>query len=483
MAHIKTSIIALAIIWLCSCKHHIEIAGLEESNYPDDVGRIMLTRCAVSGCHNNSSYTAAANLNLTTWNDLYKGANSGSVVIPFRSDFSTLCFFTNTDTSLGIALQPTMPVNQQPLSKADYLVLKNWIDAGGQDKAGRLMYEDNATRKKLYVINRMCDIVTVFDAASFLQMRYVDVGFSGNKEFPYSIKIAPDRKAWYVSFFVQADGVQRFDGFADKQVGKLELGTGSWHSFEITPDSKRGYFADNSEQGRLACADLENLQLLNSFTFDGELRYPSGIALTHNKLYIGCNSGNYIHIVNLIDTGHPTLIRQPVDGSNIIIKESSANPSEILCNVATARCYLACTGTSQIKVLDMNTDKVISTIQLSSPPSMMAKAGNMLLVSCPDDSISFSTTRGSVIAIDLTTNTVKQKINSGYQPYGIAIDEANNMAYIANANIGEHGPASHHTSKCGGKNGNVTMLDLNTLQIVQGKKREVAVFPCSMAIN
>src|SRR5690349_16386773 len=111
MARLKIKYLLLFIITCgIACKHHYEFPGLDESNFPKEVGVILLGKCAVSGCHNDLSYSAAANLNLTSWDKMFEGASSGSVTIPFRADFSPLCYFTNTDSSSGIALEPTMPI-------------------------------------------------------------------------------------------------------------------------------------------------------------------------------------------------------------------------------------------------------------------------------------------------------------------------------------------------------------------------------------
>jgi hypothetical protein len=38
------------------------------------------------------------------------------------------------------------------------------------------MWSDNPNRKKYYVLNQGCDVVTVFDAETQLPMRYITVG-------------------------------------------------------------------------------------------------------------------------------------------------------------------------------------------------------------------------------------------------------------------------------------------------------------------
>ncbi|MFM7729348.1 MAG: hypothetical protein ACKO7B_21800, partial [Flavobacteriales bacterium] len=52
------------------------------------------------------------------------------------------------------------------------------------------------------------------------------------------------------------------------------------------------------------------------------------------------------------------------------------------------------------------------------------------------------------------------------QPHGIAVDDDHELVYVANLNIDSNGPAPHHVSDCGGRNGYVTCINQQTLQLV-----------------
>jgi YVTN family beta-propeller protein len=469
------------LIMLCiSCRHDNGISNLSVSNYPKDVATIILTKCAISGCHNDLSYNGADGLNLTTWDNLFKGAGTGSVVIPFWPDFSSLCFFTNMDTALGIALQPTMPYNSSPLSKGEYETLRNWIAAGAPNVAGQVKFADKPDRKKFYVTNRLCNVVTVVDAASMLQMRYADVG-QGMAKYPYCIKVSPDKKNWYVGFYTQAAFVEKFNAEDDSPAGLVNLGTGSWTSFAITADSKHGYFVDNNDPGKIVYADLDNNKALTTYIFNYNFKYPTGIALNEQlkKIYVGTSSGNFIYRIDITDPVNPAIKEMPIDVSGVVNYQSQLDPVELLADVGSSRLYVACAASGEIRVVDMQRDSLIGAITLGSSPAFMgiSAAMHQLFVSCPDDEASFPGNRGAVVVIDLQTNTIIKRINTGYQPYGIAVDEAHNRVAVINANVSSGGPASHHVSGCGKKNGNVTFIDLGTLELVPDKKLEVAVFP------
>jgi DNA-binding beta-propeller fold protein YncE len=107
----------------------------------------------------------------------------------------------------------------------------------------------------------------------------------------------------------------------------------------------------------------------------------------------------------------------------------------------------------------------------------------MAYVSCPEDTIAFPGKRGCISVIDLNTNTLIKNIYSGHQPHGIAIDFDKNELIVANRNVSSDGPAPHHSSDCGGRNGYVTFIDLKTLDIVKGRKIEISVDPYFVAIR
>ncbi|MBS1774290.1 MAG: hypothetical protein JST82_15645 [Bacteroidetes bacterium] len=471
----------LPLIAIASCRHE---AYMPAGNYPKDVGNIIINKCATSGCHNDASYTAAGGLNLTTWENLFKGGSGGAAVIPYRPDFSTLCFYTNTDSSLGVTLSPTMPEGGKPLSKEEYLTIANWVAAGAPDAYGKIAFAENPNRKKMYVANRLCDVVTVLDQSSFLQMRYIDIGINSGQEFANSIQVSPNKKNWYVSFSATSTVVQKFDATTDYHASDIILGAGSWLSFVITKDSKYGYFVDNSNPGRIVYADLVSNKVLSTYSFDNKFIYPQGAALNEevNKLYIGASMGNFIYSLNINNPLQPVIQQIPLDGTGSILTNSSIDPVALQIGENNL-CYIACQKTNEIRVMNMSNDKLVSTIKLPDAPQSIAysKLAKKLLVACPNDSMSFPGNRGSIIVIEAGTNIIIKKIKGGYEPYSIAVDDESGMAIVANANLHTGGPAPHHVSKCGGRNGNVSFINLTAMELISNKKSEVATFPYSVS--
>lgn len=488
MVHRKIKYILVICLLTLSCKHEpVNIVDTNNSGYPENIGRIILNKCATSGCHNNASYKGAGGLNLTTWDKLFEGGSIGSAVIPYRPDFSTLCYYTNADTNLGVTLLPTMPVNQSPLSKAEYLLLKKWISSGAPNADGKVKFADNPTRKKIYVTNKLCDEVTVFDAETMLQMRYIKVGNKPVEEFPHKVKVSPDKKYWYVSFFVTSNIIQQFSAVDDKLVGEINIGNGAWASFAITKDSHYGFFVDNSNPGKIAYIDLNSMTLLATYSFNNKLRYPTGIAIneTLKKVYVGNVNGNYIYAIDINNPMKPKMKEVILDNSKNLKYNSILDPTELIVNTHNNQCYIGCTKSGEVRVLDMEADTVSGTITLGSNPAYMSMsaATNKLFITCPDDTHSFPGNRGAVLVVDLSSGTVIKRLDSGYQPYGIAVDDDRQIVTVVNANLNPAGDEPHHASNCIGRNGNVTFINMHTLELIPGIRSEVAVYPFSADVR
>src|SRR6185369_909800 len=86
----KLTALMLTLI-LASCKRDELIVG--ETDYPKDIALIMQKNCISSGCHNGKD--KAGELDLTSWKSMFEGSDAGSVVIPYKPQYSTLCYFVN----------------------------------------------------------------------------------------------------------------------------------------------------------------------------------------------------------------------------------------------------------------------------------------------------------------------------------------------------------------------------------------------------
>jgi YVTN family beta-propeller protein len=452
------------------------------NDYPEEVGKLIFTKCATSGCHTDGSKEAAGGLSLQSFNSLFAGGRAGAVVIPYRSDYSTLFYFTNTFSDLGPAVQPTMPYNKPPLSREEVLLLKNWIDAGAPSRDGYVKFSDNPSRKKYYVTNQGCDVVTVFDQASGLQMRYINVGQTAGNDAPHMIRVSPDKQYWYV-LSLTGEYLEKYRASDDSYAGRAYIGSGYWNAFTISSDSQTAYCTDMSpSNGKVAIVDLSAMTASTQQPFV----YPHGVALkpANDTMYITKQVGNTLYKVPVSDFSGLSQINLYTGAAPSV----NLNPHEVAFSPDGSKYFVTCQGSSEVRVFQSGTDKLIDSIPVGASPTEMAFSTSRpyLFVSCTEDTLNFPGKRGSVAVINYVTNTRLGYIYTGWQPHGIAVDDDKKLVIVANRNYATDGPSPHHASACGGRNGYVSFININTLTVVSApnststKKIEVSVDPYSV---
>ena len=479
----------VAILFFASCRYDVYEAPVV-TNYPDDVDAIITGKCATAGCHNDVSSVGAAGLDLSTWEACYRGTNNGAIVIPRRSDFSTMLYFTNTDSTKGLVVQPTMPINGTPLSAAEYQTLKAWIDAGGKSKNGEEMFSTDANRKKYYVTNQGCDVVSVFDAKKEVVMAMVDVGQNAGAtppESPHNIKVTPDGDYW-VTVYLNSDVVQLYSTVSDQLVKTIPIGNGiagGWNTISISKNSKFGYAVDYNG-GRVAIVDFDNnsSQTIGPFPSTGATINLHGSALnaTDDTLYVTYQESSKLVKIPLSDpSNYEDVNLNPIgpDFSSVSLK-----PHEIIFAPDYSKYFVTCQDVNQVRVFDAATDQLIKVIPVGVYPLefAMSAENNLLFVTNMEDITFLPDVKGSVSVIDIVSLQEIKKVKVGWQPHGIAVDKANNCVIVANRNF-TGGPAPHHASACAGKNGSLSKIDMVTLEKDNPFKPEVSVDPYSVAIK
>jgi len=462
---------------------------LENTGYPNAVGKIIESRCAVAGCHNTQSAGATSGLDLTNWSTLFAGDRTGNAsVIPYAPAFSTVFLFTNTYADLGTnTIRPTMPINASPLTHEEEVVLQSWIAQGAPNRAGQVKFADNPNRKKFYVVNQGCDVVTVFDQATLLPMRYIPIGVNPNQDSPHEIKVSPDGQYWYVCY-LGYPYLQKYRTSDDSYAGEAYLGNDSYNTFTITSDSKTAFLVGYN-QGKLDEVDLNTMTSLDTLNIGQAYMHTVLLNPSNKALYITVSFGNYILKMFPSIDSLSTYQTVEVDGSHTPSATTAhrMDPHDLIFSPDGSKYFVSCQTSNEVVVMDANTDALIKRIALppfSKPQDLSVSAStNLLFVTCTEDTISFPGMRGSVFPIDMGSNQLLPPINVGYQPHGLAVDEDNGLVYVANRNVNPNGPAPHHTTVCGGRNGYVTFIDLKTRQLLPGKKVEVASDPYSVAIR
>ncbi len=476
----QISLILFLWVFINSCTYDKAEPSYEGLGYPQEIGKIIVNKCATSGCHNDKNKEAAGGLSLETWNKLFEGSRGGAVAIPYRPDFSTLIYYTNSYNEFGaIQLTPKMPVGGQPLSKEEMQLLYNWVLQGAPDADGHVKFSDNPNRKKFYAANQGCDVVTVFDAETKLVMRYASVGASPSTEAPHMIRVAPNNQFWCVSYLA-GSYFQKFSAIDNSLIGQVNLGFGSWNTFAITKDSKTAYAIDWNSNGKVATIDLVNM----TATIVGGFIFPHGSALnaTDDTLYVTSQMSNYIFKIPVNDFGNMEQVSlnsfPPTNGSSL-------DPHEVAFSPDGSKYFVTCQKSHEVRVMKTANDSLLAIIPVGEYPQEMSVSSTMpyLFVSCMEDTTSNPLQRGSIAIINYQTHAFIKSVYAGYQSHGVAVDDVNKRVYITNRNINSNGPAPHHSSVCGGRNGYVTAIDMNTLQLIPGYKAEVSVDPYGLGIT
>lgn len=475
-----------------ACRHDDPVIDLPGSGFPKDVGHIILTKCATSGCHNEQSKDAAAGLSLATWEAMMKGDRNGAVTIPYAHDFSTTFLFSNTYSDMGATVAPSMPYNLPPLSREEVTTLRDWIDRGAPNAQGFVKFSDNPNRQKYYLTNQGCDVVTVFDAATKLPMRYINVGHMAQIESPHCVRVSPDGQYWYVSF-IASDVIQKYRTSDDSYVGECNISLGSWNTFAISDDSHYAFVVDWISSGKIAYVDLNTMSLVQMYQGSNLFEYPHGSFIHGTNLYVTAQNGNFIY---KIDVSSPTF--PSVD--KICLQDTSAghlhssfntnpfglNPHEIMFSPDGSKYFVTCQHSNEVRVMETSTDRCLDSIPVGSYPVEMSVSTNSstpyLFVTCMEDTVTFPVPgkRGTVAVINYNTNTLITSINTGMQPHGVVVDDDRGIVLVSNRNISSTGPAPHHSTSCGGRNGYMAAIRINTLTLDPEFRQEVSVDPYSL---
>jgi YVTN family beta-propeller protein len=494
----------IMLLGLASCTHKAADSQVNvtanDGNFPPAIAAIMITKCAIAGCHNQASYGNADSLLLDTWDHLFNGGSSGAEVVAYNAQYSPLMYFVNTDSTLGTIVAPAMPYSTPnrplaPLTKTEYLALYNWIQSGAPDKNGNVPFASNAdTRQKLYLTQQGCDLLSVIDAEKHVVMRYIPIGMNPTAiESPHCVRVSDDGMYAYVSFLA-GDYVQKIDTRIDTVVSSAFLGStaigGSWNVVHISPANTEVITSDWVANGLLVDINANNMQVNPARTYNaasGGLVWPHGIEANatfdtffltsqySNLVYkLAPSDFNYFHKISL--DGNPPSTYSNSTGT-------TPNPHEILMVPDYSKFFTTCQGTNTVNVIDAHNDNIIATIPVGTLPQELAVSHTKpyMFVTCQEDgATTYPHAKGSVYVINYNTfQVVKILYGDFYQPHGITVDDINGTVMIASTNANPNGPAPHHVTTCGGRDGWYTFYDLNTLQPLNNRRYEVTVQPYS----
>ncbi len=464
-----------------------------ETMYPADIAPIITQKCANSGCHDGR--VNPSSLALNTWENTMKGASYGAVIIPYRPNLSYFFLHSNTYTSLGNALTPIMPPAyfSPPIDSANMAKIKEWIANGAPDKNGKILFADNPDRSKLYVVNSGCDLVTIIDAETNLQMRYIGVGSKRHLGFkegsgigpiqsPHYLNVSPDRKYWYVTL-IQGNAIEKYNAEVDTFVARLEIPTfGQIAHISITPDGTKG-IASNYDAGNPAIAVLDLVNMTTTKIISGIGGRPHGLVFyDNNTAYVAGYISNIVYKIDLV-TGD---IIENIFTDNPSLGKTNTNPYDLMFNQDKTKLYVSCANTNEMIEINPITDAVTRRVDVGKKPLLfdIDFQTNTLLVASQQETNSSFSLKGCVSVVDLNTFTLTKKIfNLGNMPRVVRINPQKRIAYVCSENVDGIDPP-HHASDCAGSNGYVRIIDLNIMdRDPNAFKNELSIQPIGMVLR
>lgn len=475
--------LSYCILFICffiavyACKHKPShaLAVDEYGNFPTEVGKIIVNKCATAGCHNTASYMNSSGLLLDTWDHLFNGGNSGAVVVPYSIDYSSLLYFICPDSALGTIAEPRMPLNATPLTKEEYITIRDWIANGAPDKSGNIPFAGNAdTRQKVYAIHQGCDEVAVIDVERSVVMRYVQIGIKPYPESATHIRIDKEGCYAYISMWYD-QRVYKIDTRTDKVVGVIELGDSFWNVLHLSNDGKKIVVTngDNFDLMQINIATSQTQKLTHN-----DFINPHGVAsnASFDTFYVSSMYGNTLYKFTLGHNKKISLDKLPLTTTS----GTTPDPYDVMMAPDYSKYFVSCAKSNDIRVFDTKTDSTSKIIPVGAAPQAMAVSESQpyIFVACMEDNTVGAGFRGSVYVINYNTLEIVKKIQGKFfQPHSITIDEKNNTFYIFSRNQNFDGPAPHHQGPCSGRNGFYSIYNLNTLEPVNNKRYEVLVDP------
>jgi len=496
----------ITLIVAGSCVHKSQLVVTPDGNFPPDVAKIFLNKCAISGCHNQASYKNASNFLMDTWDHLFNGSQNGAMVVPYSTAYSPLLYRVNTDSSLGFVQPPTMPYStpsrkMSALTKTEYMTLYNWIQAGAPDKYGNIPFADNAaSRQKIYLAHQGADIVAVIDGQRKVIMRYINVGLNpASLEAAHDIECSCDGMSAYLCFY-SGNYAQKLDCTRDTVTASLDLNTASGMPGGNSAGS--GWSVLNTSLGVDTEIVITNysgawmgLMRVNTQTMTAspsdffphgsspDVNYPHGVEqnATSDTFYITNQLGNSIWIYAPYTKPHAYNNLISIDGNTATNDKSSLDPHQIQMIPDFSKYFVSCQASNEVRVMDRLTNKLITTIPVGKYPQEMDLSESMhyLFVACMLDSNANTLPgcKGSVYVINYDTYQVVGVINGYfYQPHDVLVDEQDGYIYVCSTN----GSGTGHHLIPGGAPGWYSVFNLSNLAPADNNQYQALILPYAL---
>jgi len=453
--------------------------------FSDHIQPIFTSGCAVTGCHavpidsltfNAFAAPAASSMSLSRWEDIFRGGEHGSVVVPYRGNKSHLVYHLNTDTLLAPVSEPHMPLPGLNLPSDQLTTLIRWIDQGAPNDYGAIAFA-TFPEGEVLATNQAEDVVAIIDIRTGLVARYVQAGLPRvtaglAPQAPHNITVDPAHGLYYVNL-VSVGKVLKYRMSDNALLGELS-GILSPTQVALTTTGDTGFVAQfNSQAHAIRMFDARTMELFPQTFSHPQLNKPHGVELTPDgkQLYI---TGNLSDNVIVLDLASGAMDPIWLDPANPAVG-TTFQPYQTAMTRDNKYAYVSCQLTNEVRVIDRDSMKVVKSIPVGTFP--------LILAVTPDDRFVYVANRnsGSVSVIRTSDNTVATTITGvGPQPHGVAIDAMGRYAYVTCENLSGGGPPPHHPTSGSKAPGYVVVIEIATNTVV--KRIEVANFASGVAV-
>ena len=100
-------------------------------SFANDVRPILVASCAITACHGSAPIQSGLNMGTATWAQIRAASGSigGAVVVPGNASSSNLYLKTTSNPPFNAR----MPFGGAPLSSAQQIAIRDWINQGALD--------------------------------------------------------------------------------------------------------------------------------------------------------------------------------------------------------------------------------------------------------------------------------------------------------------------------------------------------------------
>lgn len=409
-----------------------------------EIKPILDRSCSGSSCHGGVTQGFAGGLDLTSYEGIFRGSRYGTVVTPGSAFMSHLVQSVNqTDTMISPISSVRMPAGRDLLSNAEIQTIVRWIDNGSRNDDGSLPFPEPRPLGRVFFTSQSVDLVGVLDLSTSLIMRYVSVGnplpFSTAPQSPHNVQIDDQGRYYYVTL-IRGNRLKKYDAVTNVLLGEVAVGSSPAHVV-ITPDGAKAYVTNFDQTvGRVFVVETATMTVSSVISVPNFMKATHGARLSQDGqyLYVGNNGTDLITVIRTSDdsvVGHV-----PVAGDVLPIGSFVYKPYQIAVRNDDRFIYVTDNGRALVSVIERNGDTFTlrDTIPVGQRPLQceVTRDGRFLYV-CNQGS-------GSVSVIDAQTNTLLTTISDvGRQPHGIDISDDNRTVFVTCENTSAPEPPHH----------------------------------------